>query len=809
VNGAIDTGGGIDTVVLSGANAGTLAQFANAELLDVASGRWSTGTTANAFDSVAIAQGAELQVDLSADGESGIETGSVLVNGTLTLNYTDTSVAGELSDAAVSGTGNVRLIGAGELELSSDTVSHTGATLIENGKLTLTGTMGSADIVTSGNGVFQLGDGGTTGGFAGDLINNGTFVYNRSDSYTVAGDFSGTGSLVKQGQGVLTFGGLYDFTGTTLINGGSVRFTGQLDEDAEINLQSGTLDLSQIQGGAQTIGELAGASGGGIALGASQLTVSQDTNTVFAGTISGTGGLVKEGSGTLNLTGTNTYTGNTEVSGGTLKVNGALPNSTVIVETGGTLGGNGILGALQMTGGTLAPGNSIGRLTVNGPVVFNAASIYAVEVNAAGAADRIDATGSATLGGATLQVLAEPGRYRGLTSYTILTAAGGVSGTFGTITSNFAFLTPSVTYGANAVTLNLRRNNASFASLGTTPNARAVGTALQGLGAGNALYEETLLLQDTSVSPNFGSLSGELYAGIASGMVENAQAIRRSLLTRPARGDAGGYGWAQLIGNWGTADATAGNVELETQQSGIMGGVGYAGQGFEASLGVSKLTADFVSLGKADADSTAVLGTLGYAAGGFQATVGGSYAWHTIDARRGTTLGAIANSVSDEFKGTTGQLFGEVAFGLATGPVEIAPFAGLAYVETHTDAVTESGGATALSIAADTRQVTFANVGVRLSGAGVADAGSVSVSPYASAAWRRAWGDRGNALSASFAGTTGNFSVLGPVIAKDAAELGAGVQLQTGNVRVSAGYNGSISGAWTNHSAQLKVSIGF
>ncbi|HVJ01614.1 MAG TPA: autotransporter-associated beta strand repeat-containing protein [Sphingomonas sp.] len=807
VKGTIDTGAGIDTVELVGTNAATLAQFANAEHLDVVSGFWSTGTTGNAFDSVAIRSGAELQVNLSADDESGIDTTSVVNNGTLTLNYTNTAEAAEIGDVvAISGTGNLRLIGAGELELTSDMIAHTGLTLVENGKLTLTGSLGS-DIVTTGNGVFQLGEGGT---FNGDLINDGTFVYARSDSYTVAGDFTGTGNLVKQGAGVLTFGGLYGFTGTTLINGGSVRFTGQLEEDTQIDLQSGTLDLSGVQGGEQTIGELAGGTQGTVALGSSQLTVNQSSNTSFSGSITGTGGLVKEGSGTLNLTGTSSYSGDTEVTGGTLKVNGALPNSTVVVQPGGTLGGNGLIGGLEMGGGTVAPGNSIGHLTVNGPVVFTAASVYAVEVNAAGAADRIDATGSATLGGATLQVLAEPGRYRGRTSYTILTAAGGVSGTFGTVTSNFAFLTPSVSYGATAVTLNLTRNDASFASLGSTANEQAVGTALQALGAGNTLFEEALLLQDTHVAPSFASLSGELHAGVASGMIENAQAIRRTMLGAPAPTTEGGYGWATLADDWGTAKATASSLRLKTEQQGLLGGVGVAGQGFNGTIGVGKLTSDFTSAGHARGDTTLVLGSVGYAGDRFSVTAGASYAWNTIDTSRNASLGTIGGALRDEYKGTTWQVFGEVAFGVATGQVEVTPFAGLNYVESHTDAVTESGGATALAIAADTRKVTFSDIGLRLKGGdGAADGEGLHVVPYASAAWRHGWGDRGQPLSASFAGAAGSFSVLGPVVAKDAAELGLGLGLRSGPVQVSLGYNGSIASTWSNHSAQLKLAIGF
>ncbi len=76
----------------------------------------------------------------------------------------------------------------------------------------------------------------------------------------------------------------------------------------------------------------------------------------------------------------------------------------------------------------LAPGNSIGTLTVNGNVTFAAGSTYRVEVDAAGANDRINATGTATINGGTVDVQASAGTYQASTQYTLLNAAGGRTG---------------------------------------------------------------------------------------------------------------------------------------------------------------------------------------------------------------------------------------------------------------------------------------------------------------------------------------------------------------------------------------------
>src|SRR5439155_24561218 len=108
------------------------------------------------------------------------------------------------------------------------------------------------------------------------------------------------------------------YTGGTLINagtlqlgpGGSLASTGALMVNA-----AGTFDLN---GHAQTIGDLYGA--GKILLGAGALTVVSENATAFSGVISGAGDLVKQGLGTLALTGINTYTGATTVNAGTVIV---------------------------------------------------------------------------------------------------------------------------------------------------------------------------------------------------------------------------------------------------------------------------------------------------------------------------------------------------------------------------------------------------------------------------------------------------------------------------------------------------------
>ena len=246
-------------------------------------------------------------------------------------------------------------------------------------------------------------------------------------STNVSGTISGAGgSLVKVGTGTLTLSGANTYTGGTTILGGTIS----VSNDANLGGASGGLTLTGGTGTLQTTDSFASARP--VTLGFAGGIIDTMANTLtLSGPIGGTGTLNKIGSGTLNLTGNNTYTGGTQVLAGTLSVSSSLA-SFVFVNNGATLGGNGTISGPVFNFGTLAPGNSIGLLTVNGAYTQAAGSAYQVEINAAGQNDRINiagAPGTATIQGGTVEVVAQPGSYGKSTTYTIVNATGGVTGT--------------------------------------------------------------------------------------------------------------------------------------------------------------------------------------------------------------------------------------------------------------------------------------------------------------------------------------------------------------------------------------------
>ncbi|WP_441233794.1 autotransporter outer membrane beta-barrel domain-containing protein [Bradyrhizobium sp. 930_D9_N1_4] len=228
--------------------------------------------------------------------------------------------------------------------------------------------------------------------------------------------------------------------------------------------------------------------------------------------------LAKTGASIWTLTGATAFNGPTTVDAGGLIVNGTLPS--VVTVNGGTLGGTGTVGGIVVNnGGMVAPGNSIGTLNVNGNVTFNAGATFQVEINPGGQSDKIAATGTATLNGGTVQIVPLGAGFLANTQYTILTAAGGVSGTFATLTtSGSPLVTGQLSYDTNNVYFLLQQIGGFGTLSGLTPNQAAVAGALdqaQSGGASGALGTaiNTLAALGTSgIKAGLDDLAGQIHA---------------------------------------------------------------------------------------------------------------------------------------------------------------------------------------------------------------------------------------------------------------------------------------------------------
>jgi autotransporter-associated beta strand protein len=254
----------------------------------------------------------------------------------------------------------------------------------------------------------------------GTFTNNGSAVSGAGSGSTVFYDLStaanatltNNGGTVSGAQGGLTvFDGSSSAGSATLIangginagQGGAIFFqassTGGTPR-VEV-FGNGNLDISHHDFHGVMVGSIEG--DGNISLGRRTLTVgSNDLSTTFSGVIQGGGqnggrggSLTKIGSGTLDLTGTNTYTGNTNVNGGVLKVDSSITNNT-FVNHGGTLAGTGTVYGNVTNRGTVSPGDPIGTLTVSNYTQTQYANLM-IQIANAGQFSVLNVLGSANV----------------------------------------------------------------------------------------------------------------------------------------------------------------------------------------------------------------------------------------------------------------------------------------------------------------------------------------------------------------------------------------------------------------------------
>jgi autotransporter-associated beta strand protein len=372
-----------------------------------------------------VASGATLQIGSGTTGGSIV--GNVVNNGTLAFDRSNSLVF----SGTISGSGGINQFGAGTTILTAKN-TYTGGTTISFGTL-------------------QIGNGSASGSILGNVVDNGTLAFARSDGTVLSAVVSGTGNLsVVSGTSTLT--AVNSYTGaTTVASGATLILTGAGNIATSRNVaDNGTFDVSAATGA--SIKSVSGS--GTVILGANALTITEATGT-FSGVMSGSGALTI-GGGTQMLSSTNTYTGLTTVNGGTLAVTGSIAASQgVAVNSGGVLSGTGTVSALTVaSGGTVKP-TAGGTLTVNGGVTFASGSSYVVDVTSS-SATTLKASGAASLAG-TLNVASQDGTYRLGEKLTVLTAGSGVSGTFalGTVASTGAEFKSALTYDANHVYLEI------------------------------------------------------------------------------------------------------------------------------------------------------------------------------------------------------------------------------------------------------------------------------------------------------------------------------------------------------------------
>ncbi|MGZ5907234.1 MAG: autotransporter outer membrane beta-barrel domain-containing protein, partial [Reyranella sp.] len=666
----------------------------------------------------------------------------------------------------------------------------------------------------------------------------GTFDTN-GNNVTLASVLSGIGGITKAGNGVLTLAANNTYSGGTTISGGLINFA------SASNFGAGNILLNG--GGLQwAAGSTADISSKLAPLGAGGGTFDTNGNTItFASGLTGSGGLAKQGLGTLNLTGNNIYTGGTAVLAGTLAVNGSVTGN-VAVGAAGTLGGNGIIGGNVVNAGTLAPGNSIGLLTVNGSYVQAAGSTYQVEVNNAGQGDRINVGGAASIQGGTVQVLAAAGSYANSTTYTIVRATGGVSGVYSGVTSNFAFLTPTLSYDANDVflTLALPSQNAFTPTfLALTPNQKAVGTALNQSFANASGDFATVIgaLAGLNIAQGpaaLDTISGQPYADFGTMNVNNAAMFINALGQQMAnaRGavstgqrqalaqaceiescDATGplSAWASALGGLGSVLGDGNASTLTYNFGGAAAGIDYRfDPRFLAGIGVgythgTQWVNSFMGQGWSDSVSVAAYGS--FTQSNFYLDALAGYAYFNNQLQRQILIPGLQQRTAT---GSTGanQFLGQVEGGYkvavyAPAAATITPFGRFQISSVTQNAFSESGAQSlSLNVAQQTTNSQRTTIGADLAGEiGLGNEHRVDIDVRLG--WQHEFADTGRPITAAFAGAPGNsFTVFGATPARDSAVVGLQATTTVAEAtQVYLRYDGGVGGGTDNHAINVGV----
>ena len=811
------------TLDASGAN--LILGSAGTATMNVQSG----GTVKSAIGTLGMAAGSNAVATIDGAGSSWSVTGDLTVGvfgtGTLTVSNGGTLTNGKINANASAYIGygsNASITNA----TNSVTVTGVGSTWTNYGPLTVSNYADGALTVSSGGAVTVTADAvigyhqGATGiatvTGAGSSLTVGQTLFVGGDNVNSSLGFlviaNGGNVTVGNGAGIVNLGMKGDTTAMLMIGDAAQPAIGNS------TTAPGTLNAAQVN-----LGQFA------------QINFSHNsTNYAFAPKLAGTGTIAQFNGTTILTADSSAFSGQTVVGGGTLAVNGSL-GGTLNVLADGRLRGIGTIGDTAVSG-TIAPGNSIGTLNVAGNILFNPNSIYEVEANAAGQADKIVATGTATINGGTVKVLAGAGNYAPATTYTILTANGGRTGTFGGVTSNLAFLDPTLSYDPNNVYLKLTRNSIGFANVGITPNQIATGNGAESLALGNQVYNAVLNLSGAMAQYAFDQLSGEIHASARTALIEDSHFVRNAAIDRlrAAFNDVGAstaaamayyHGgpqavaaaterlafWGQGFGSWGRTEGDGNAARLSRSTGGFL--VGADGQAFETwRLGLlagyshtNFKVGERDSSGSSDNYHVGLYG--GTRWGDLAFRTGAAYTWHDLSTSRSVIFPGFADSLTRNTNDGTAQVFGELGYGIRAGIVAFEPFANLAYVSLATDGFREQGGAAALSGASATTDATFTTLGLR--GANAFTLGSANAAARGTVGWRHAFGDVTPLALLAFAGAD-PFTIAGVPITRDAAVFEAGLDFALSPSAIAGiSYGGQFGSGFSDQSVKANFNLKF
>jgi uncharacterized protein with beta-barrel porin domain len=695
----------------------------------------------------------------------------------------------------ISGSGGVTIDKGGSAQLSA-TNTYTGPTQI-NG---VTGDQGM--LLISGPGSIAA---------SSYVESNGVFDISRAWAPVSITDLRGTGQVNLGGKNLTITDGKSTFSGN-IVDGGEYQVTG------------GSVTIA---GGTQTFAGQNTYTGGTYLSGSStlNLTGSMIGNlTIAPGATFNTNGNYSTGSGStlINAGSFNSPSGigfwNAGLSANTGTMNSAVLNTGSFLNNGnlvgnfmnmGTLAGTGGIAGTLDNWGIVAPGTPYGTMTVNGAYTQYSSGTFQPGVSPSGPAGRLSVVGvvgTADLAGSVLAQVQPGGIYAPRTTYTILQATGGLTGTFSNVASSSPFLLPSLSYDANNVYLTLRIGG--FAGAALNPQQRAVATVLDGTAATATGDYATVLgtlstMTPAQVQPILTALSGTNYAGISSAMVQGAQLFMNNFAGQATGGGPSGSARVALAeacevacdtsdkprwGAWGGAIGGLGTIGAGTPQ----GAVTYNAGGFAAGLdraftenfragvtvgysGGTQWVSGFSGQGYSDTVQAGLYGN--FASGPFYADGLVGYAYSNNRMTRQIVIPTLGTRTAFGQTGAN-QFFGQVETGYSfdigsRADAFFKPFARLqAYTGTQ-NGFTETGAQSLnLSVASQTTNSLRSVIGAQL-GASMDMGWPDRLAMRFRLGWSHEYGDVARPVTAALAGAPASpFTTFGISPVRDGVLLG-------------------------------------
>ncbi|PKA70295.1 outer membrane autotransporter protein [Pseudomonas baetica] len=536
--------------------------------------------------------------------------------------------------------------------------------------------------------------------------------------------------------------------------------------------------------------------------------------------------------GAWTLTGTDDFSDGGAVRNGATLINQGGIAGDLTVDAGGVYAGGGSVGSLNVNG-TLRTDTSLGRATIVHDLNMNSVSTLAYGVNADGSSAPVQVGGTANLNGATLAVNPGSGTYPWQSHYTVLQAAQ-VNGTFGKVTSDYAFLTPTLAYTPTQVDLTYTRNDVAFNEFAATGNGSNAATSLASMGKNSALYNALLNTTQSTAGAAIEQLAGASNANLTSATLGASSQVGSSMLSAmqqisgspglmvgldqrdtpvlAANGvpsearnlndpNARGRLWLQAIGGYGKLDGEHGSSGLEQRTKGSVLGADW-------SLNPQWRLGVLGGYSKTDLDTTGVDGNVEswhagvYALhqnGPISLRLGAAYSGHQGESKRTIAFNGFSDRPKGDYNADSQQAFAELGYAMGRGRLSAEPFASLGYHRYHRDSYKEKGGAAALQVDSQTQDNFSSTFGLRLAHLSSLDNG-MSVTPRMAAGWKHTYGDVSSSTRQAFVVGGTAFSVDGSSLDRDSLVLEAGLDVGiSARHTLGVGYSGEIGSNSRNH----------